>query len=105
MLHTRGSLHFWAHTYLFACLAALFLEQVVRSRDRVRIVVWLALLGCSIELAQTHLHWQYLELADVASDLMGVGVGLLVSWLRLPSGVRDGGRPRASSMKLVDPVW
>ena len=86
-------------------VAVLFLEDVSPVRDRFRVLVRLVALGCSIEYAQTHFHWQSLELADVASDVLGIGCGLLVSWFRLAPELRNPSLAGLFKARLAEPLW
>ena len=75
LLHTRGSLHYWAHVGVFVALAVLFCEATLTARSRTAALVGVALLGCLIEGFEVAWRWPALEFQDVACDLIGVVLG------------------------------
>ena len=82
LLHTRGSLHYWAHLGIFVALAVLFTKGTASTRSRVFALAAVALLGCSIEGCEAGWCWPALEVQDVACDLLGVTVGWMLWGLR-----------------------
>ncbi len=97
LLHTRGSLHYWAHVYLFAGVCVLLLDGAETFRSRLLTAAGLIAVGCTIEIVQTHGYWPFLEVWDVISDLIGVAMGALIGWMRSLPGTGSVSLDRLSS--------
>ena len=68
----------WAHGVTFAALAGWFCGQYAR-RDYVRIGTGLVLFGAVIEVCQGLAGYRSMDVLDLAADVAGVVVGLLVA--------------------------
>lgn len=67
------------HALGYGLLAAWFAQLHPDLPGRARVFGALVLLGAGVELAQGLVPWRDMELADLAADAIGAGLGLLLT--------------------------
>ena len=77
-----GGIDKWAHAITFAFLAVWFAGQY-RPRGYWRIAVGLLAYGMLIELSQRSVSYRSAEWYDVAADVVGIALGLLLATIGL----------------------
>ncbi|HNP34571.1 MAG TPA: VanZ family protein [Woeseiaceae bacterium] len=73
-----GSIDKWKHVGTFAVLALWFAGQY-RPNSYWRIAIGLLAFGLLIELCQRMVSYRTAEWLDVAADLLGIAIGLLIA--------------------------
>lgn len=69
----------WGHLLAYGLTSLWFAQVAGTGRRRLAIALGLSALGLALEIVQAMLPWRMADPADLAADILGIGIGLAVA--------------------------